>query len=73
LAQVQEAEMAALRRRVHEILDQTVRNDSIARLVGAGLIVLIAANVAAVILESGPWLDARYLSWFHAFEVVSPS
>jgi voltage-gated potassium channel len=63
--------MAGLRRRVHEILDQTVDNDPIARLVGAGLIVLIAANVAAVILESEPWLDATYLSWFHTFEVVS--
>jgi voltage-gated potassium channel len=63
--------MAALRRRVHEILDRTVENDPIARLVGAGLIVLIAANVAAVILESEPWLDAAYLSWLHRFEVVS--
>jgi voltage-gated potassium channel len=71
LAHVQETEMAALRRRVHEILDQTVENDPIARLVGVGLIVLIAANVAAVILESEPWLDARDLGWLRTFEVVS--
>jgi voltage-gated potassium channel len=63
--------MAALRRRVHEILDQTVDNDPIARLVGTGLIVLIVANVAAVILESEPWLDPTYVSWLHTFEVVS--
>lgn len=63
--------MSALRRRVHEILDQTEEGDRTARLVGAGLIVLIAANVAAVILESEPWLDAAYLDWFDAFEIVS--
>jgi voltage-gated potassium channel len=66
-----EAGMSALRRRVHEILDQSVENDRIARLAGAGLIVLIAANVAAVILESEPWLGAAYLSWFNGFELVS--
>jgi voltage-gated potassium channel len=63
--------MSAVRRRVHEILDRTEEGDRIAQLVGTGLIVLIAANVAAVILESEPWLDARYLDWFDAFEVVS--
>jgi voltage-gated potassium channel len=63
--------MPALRRRVHEILDQTEERDRTAQLVGGVLIALIAANVAAVILESEPWLDARYLSWFDTFEVVS--
>jgi voltage-gated potassium channel len=63
--------MSAVRRRVHEILDRTEEGDRIAQLVGTGLIMLIAANVAAVILESEPWLDARYLDWFDAFEVVS--
>lgn len=63
--------MSALRRRVHEILDRTEKEDRTARLVGAGLIALIAANVAAVILESEPWLDARYLGWFDAFEMAS--
>lgn len=63
--------MSALRRRVHEILDRTEEGDRTARLVGTGLIVLIAANVAAVILESEPWLDARYLDWFDTFEIVS--
>ena len=63
--------MSALRRRVHEIHDQTVEGDRAAQLVGGGLIVLIAANVAAVILESEPWLDAKYLDWFDAFEIIS--
>ena len=63
--------MAALRRRIHEILDQTVENDHVARLIGAGLIALIVTNVAAVILESEPWLDPTYLFWLHAFEIVS--
>ena len=63
--------MSTLRRRVHEILDQTAEGDRIGRLVSAGLIALIAANVAAVIIESEPWLDATYRSWLHAFEVVS--
>jgi voltage-gated potassium channel len=63
--------MAAFRRRIHEILDQTVENDRIARLVGAGLIALIVANVAAVFLESEPWLDPAYLSWLEVFGIVS--
>jgi voltage-gated potassium channel len=33
--------------------------------------VLIASNVAAVILESEPWLGREYLVWFDAFEMVS--
>ena len=61
----------SLRRRVHEILDQTAAGDRIGRLVSAGLIVLIAANVAVVVLESEPWLDAVYPSWFHIFDLVS--
>ena len=64
-------QMSTLRRRVHEVLDQTAEGDRIGRLVSAGLIALIAANVAAVIIESEPWLDATYRSWLHAFEVVS--
>ena len=43
----------SLRRRVHEILDQTAEGDRIGRLVSAGLIALIAANVAAVVIEFG--------------------
>ena len=61
----------SLRRRVHEILDQTAPGDRIGRLVSAGLIVLIAVNVAVVVLESGPWLDAVYPSWFDIFDLVS--
>jgi voltage-gated potassium channel len=71
LAHVQETEMAALRRRIYEILDQAVENDRTARLVGAGLIALIVANVVTVLLESEPWLDTSYLSWLRALEIVS--
>jgi voltage-gated potassium channel len=63
--------MPALRRRVHETLDQTAKGDRIGRLVSAGPIALIAANVAAVVIESEPWLDATYRSWLHALELVS--
>src|SRR5262245_2298227 len=63
--------MSALRRRVHEILDQASEGERVGRLVSAGLIVLIAANVAAVIIESEPWLDAAYRSWLHALELIS--
>jgi voltage-gated potassium channel len=61
----------SLRRRVHEMLEQTAEGDRIGRLVSTGLIVLIAANVAVVVLESEPWLDAVYPSWFHIFDLVS--
>ena len=36
---------------VHATLDQTAKGDRIGRLVSAGLIALIAANVAAVVIE----------------------
>jgi voltage-gated potassium channel len=61
----------SLRRRVHEILDQTAEGDRIGRLVSLGLIALIAANVAAVVIESEPWLHPNYRAWLRAFEVVS--
>jgi voltage-gated potassium channel len=63
--------MPALRRRVHEILDKPAAGDRLGRLLSAGLIALIAANVAAVIIESDPRLDATFRSWLHALEVVS--
>jgi voltage-gated potassium channel len=63
--------MAALRRRVHEILEQTAEGDRLGRLVSAGLIALIAANVVAVVIESEPWLHPTYRAWLRAFEVVS--
>lgn len=61
----------ALQRRVCEVLEHTRDGDPIARLVELGLTILIAANVAAVILESEPWFDATYRGWFRAFEIVS--
>jgi voltage-gated potassium channel len=61
----------SLRRRVHEILEQTPEGDRIGRLVSVGLIALIAANVVAVIIESEPWLNVTHRAWLRAFEVVS--
>ncbi len=60
-----------LRRRVHEILDVRATGDWSARVAESALIGMIVANVAAVILQSMPSLDAVYHPWFHAFEALS--
>jgi voltage-gated potassium channel len=63
--------MTGLRRRAHEILDHTEADDPPARLLAAALVVLITANVVAIVLKSEPGLDAIWHGWFDAFEVVS--
>ncbi|MEM7022763.1 MAG: ion transporter [Pseudomonadota bacterium] len=60
-----------LRRRIHEILDVRAAGDQTARVVEYGLIVMILANVGAIILESMPAVDAAYQLAFDIFEAIS--
>jgi voltage-gated potassium channel len=63
--------LARLRQRVFEILEESPHDDLVSRLVNAGLITLIAINVAAVVLASVPALATQYLAVFIGIEFVS--
>lgn len=63
--------MTPVRRRVHEVLEQTLRGDRLSRLVNVGIIALIVANVVAVLLETVPEIDAAFGPWFRLFDHVS--
>ncbi|MEL6677715.1 MAG: cyclic nucleotide-gated ion channel [Pseudomonadota bacterium] len=60
-----------LQHRLYHLLEVDAGLDPWARAVNAALVILIVANVAAVILETVPALEARYGPAFVAFEIVS--
>lgn len=62
---------SSLRKRVHEILEVRASGDGWARVAGLALVGMIIANVAAIILQSMPALDAAYHPWFGMFEAFS--
>lgn len=66
-----EAMAEQVRRRANELLEQSVEGDRVARLVNGGLILLIIANVAAVIVESEPAIAAGQRRLFGLFEALS--
>ena len=63
--------MDAIRRRTHQILEGTREGDLVNRVFEIFMIVLIAGNVLAVILETVPSLGAAYGGLFFVFEVFS--
>jgi voltage-gated potassium channel len=65
------AASVGLRRRIHEILEVRAEGDRTARIAEIALIVMIVANVTAIILQSEPALDAAWHHWFRVFEAVS--
>ncbi len=62
---------STLRQRTHEILDISMPHDKVGRFIDAGLIVLIALNVSAVIFETLPDLDQGWQDFFYWFEIFS--
>ncbi|MEJ1937812.1 ion transporter, partial [Nostoc sp. NIES-2111] len=60
-----------LRRRVYEILEETVPGDRTARFVHAGLITWIVVSVASVVLETVPQLMSEFWPVFRAVDAVS--
>jgi voltage-gated potassium channel len=60
-----------LRRRLYDVLDQGPHGDALSAAVSRGLILLVCINIAAVILESVPSLEARYGEWFDLLELFS--
>ena len=67
----QHARRIEIRRRLYDILEQGMAGDGTARLVAKLVILLIALNLLAVVLESVPALEARYEALFAVIEIVS--
>jgi voltage-gated potassium channel len=65
------AKRTDLRRRTYELLEQGLAGSLASRIVSRALVLLILINLAAIILESVPDLEARYSKLFLAIEVVS--
>lgn len=63
--------MHAVRKRTAELLTAQRPNDPWGRVVDAGLVFLIFANVVAIILETDPGLGQSWATWFWRFEVFS--
>jgi voltage-gated potassium channel len=63
--------MSALRRQTRELLDFGRSHGRIGTLINGSLILLILANVAAVVLDSVEPLHRLYRAEFHAFELAS--
>ena len=63
--------MDAIRRRTHEILEGTREGDLVSRAFELFMVILIASNVLAVILETVPSINAEPSTFFLAFEVFS--
>ena len=61
----------ALRRRTYEVLEKAGDDDRLSAAVDLVLIVVIVANMAAVVLESFDGLHDRFQAWFYLLEVVS--
>lgn len=60
-----------LRRRVHDVLDRTSTGGALERWVHGGLMALILANVAAVIIHSSPAMARAWPAAFMALEIAS--
>jgi len=66
-----EQSVANVRRRIYEILERGSAGDRTSLLADRGLVALIVVNLAAVVLESVPWLAERYGIWFSLIEYAS--
>lgn len=59
------------RRQVHLWIDHGAGDDPVATVIHRGLVVLICANVVAIVLESVPSIEARFSVAFARFELLS--
>lgn len=60
-----------MKRRVYEVLTNPRRDDRIGRLISFGLLLLIAANVVANVLETDAEIHAGAPGFFRSFEIIS--
>jgi len=63
--------IAALRRRLYEILELSPRDDWVSLFVNRGLVLLIVVNLVALALQSVPSIESRHELLFVGIEVVS--
>ena len=63
--------MKQLRFRTFQLLEQGDSNDKVSQRVDLFIILLVALNVLAVIIETMPAISASYSSYFHWFEIIS--
>jgi len=61
------------RARVWDTLESTSPNDSVSKVVGVGMLILIALNGVAIVLESVDEIGVQYSAIFRWFEIVSVS
>ena len=61
----------ALRWRTYQVLEKAGEDDRLSAVVDIVLIVVIVANMAAVVMESFDGLYDRFQAWFYLLEVVS--
>ena len=60
-----------MRYRIHEILTNPRPHDRVGRAINSGLLLLIAANVSASVLQTDPWFARTYADFLVWFERVS--
>ncbi|KAB2896106.1 MAG: ion transporter [Kofleriaceae bacterium] len=60
-----------MRRRIYEILNDPRPDDRVGRAISLALLVLIAANVSANVLETDAEIAARAPEFFRTFEIIS--
>jgi len=62
-----------LRKQIYQLLESGSKNSHLGMFVDVFLILLIVINVAAVILETEPYFQSRYVEFFQALEIFSVS
>ncbi len=65
------ATLAHFRDRLHLILEEAPRDDTVSLVVNRSLVILIAVNLVAVVMELVPSLEGHYRDLFLAIEFVS--
>src|SRR6188474_2272059 len=61
----------ATKKKVYSLLHPEIGDTRLDKVINAFIIVLIALNVIAVILETVPYLHDRYREFFDTFDIVS--
>lgn len=62
---------SATKKKVYSLLHPEIGETKLDKVINAFIIILIALNVIAVILETVPYLHEKYLDFFHYFDLVS--
>ena len=61
----------AIKKKVYSLLHPEIGDTKLDKAINAFIIILIALNVIAVILETVPSLEAEYRNFFYYFDIIS--